>query len=338
MVGVIVAISETKEPSIPPRSPIGNCEIRPILAVTKDKEKNAGAMKSSILARFAAAGVALAVPGAAAHAGAEDFTFRRIVVTPAEGPRITVQIDPEEQARRLAPPQPADRPPPLATAPEAPNDAPPSARHGWFWAHVSPARDPGEGGSAGRYQRAMAVLGAPPEDGAPVPQPRLSHLQAIAAAHGAAILRASIGTRVSPALALAVIAVESSGRPEAVSHAGAQGLMQLIPATAERFGVSDAFDAAENIRGGIAYLDWLIGHFEGDVVLALAGYNAGEGAVRRAAGVPPYAETRDYVPRVLAAWDVARGLCRTRPELPSDGCVFVTGPTAEAGVARADGG
>ncbi len=331
---------ETDEPPSVLRSTNDNCEITPIRAVMKDKQKNAGAMQSSILARFAAAGAALAVFGATGgtvHAGGEDFTFRRITVAPADGPRITVQIDPEEQARRLAPrgssPRLQD-----AAPPATPEDTPPSARHGWFWALVTPGRDPGEGGSAARYQRAMAVLGAPPEGVAPVPQPRLSHLQAIAMQHGASILRASIGTRVSPALALAVIAVESSGRADAVSHAGAQGLMQLIPATAERFGVSDAFDAAENIRGGIAYLDWLLGHFEGDVVLALAGYNAGEGAVRRADGVPPFAETRDYVPRVLAAWEVARGLCRTRPELPSDGCVFVTGATAESGVARVDGG
>ena len=81
-------------------------------------------------------------------------------------------------------------------------------------------------------------------------------------------------------------------------------------------------DAEENIRGGVAYLDWLLGEFEGDALLALAGYNAGENAVKKHGGVPPYDETRAYVPKVLAAWDVARALCRTRPELPSDGCVF----------------
>jgi soluble lytic murein transglycosylase-like protein len=98
--------------------------------------------------------------------------------------------------------------------------------------------------------------------------------------------------------------------------------MQLMPATAERFGVEDAHDPAQNIRGGVAYLSWLLRHFDGDAVLALAGYNAGEGAVQRNDGVPPFAETRDYVPKVLAAWRVARGLCRTPPELPGDGCVF----------------
>ncbi len=132
----------------------------------------------------------------------------------------------------------------------------------------------------------------------------------------------TIDTGVSPALALSVMAVESSGRTAAVSSAGAQGLMQLIPDTAARFGVTDAFDPAQNIAGGIAYLDWLLEEFDGDVVLALAGYNAGEGAVVRAGGVPDYPETRGYVPKVLATWMLARSLCMTPPELPSDGCVF----------------
>jgi len=98
--------------------------------------------------------------------------------------------------------------------------------------------------------------------------------------------------------------------------------MQLMPDTAARFGVADALAPAANIGGGVAYLDWLIGEFGGDVILALAGYNAGEGAVRAHGGVPPFAETRDYVPLVLAAFDVARGLCKTRPELVTDACAF----------------
>jgi soluble lytic murein transglycosylase-like protein len=123
---------------------------------------------------------------------------------------------------------------------------------------------------------------------------------------------------------LAVIAVESGGDVAAVSGAGAQGLMQLMPVTAERFGVSDSFAADENIKGGVAFLDLLMKTFERDPILVLAGYNAGENAVKQAQGVPEYAETRDYVPKVLAAYAVARGLCRTPPELISDGCVFVT--------------
>lgn len=249
---------------------------------------------------------------------AEDFTFRRIAVAPPQdGRRITVQIDPDEQARRLAVPV-APAAPVRTPADSGPPPGPVASRHDWFWDRVPPERAATEG----RFQRAMEALANPPE-GRAVPQPGLQTLARIAREHNAAILSSTVGTRVSPALVLAVIAVESAGRAQAVSHANAQGLMQLIPATAERFGVRDAFDPGQNIRGGVAYLDWLMGEFGQDVVLALAGYNAGEGAVRRNNGVPPFAETRDYVPRVLAAWSVARGLCRTLPDLPGDGCVFV---------------
>jgi len=127
---------------------------------------------------------------------------------------------------------------------------------------------------------------------------------------------------VSPALALAVIAVESGGRADAVSHAGAEGLMQLMPAAAERFGVTDRKNAKESIQGGVKYLDRLMQDFDGDPVMVLAGYNAGENAVRKHGGVPPFAETRDYVPKVLAAFAVARGLCLTPPMLISDACAF----------------
>ncbi len=248
---------------------------------------------------------------------AQDFSFRRIAVAPRDGqPRITVQIDPEEQARRLA----VVRPTAPVVTPDQSAPRAPASGYAWFWDHVSPQLDDG----SGRFLKAIATLTSPP-GGNSVRAPRMQFLQDIAERHGADILRASVGTQVSPALALAVIAVESAGRGDAVSSAGAQGLMQLIPATAERFGVTDSFDTSQNIRGGIQYLDWLLRHFDNDVVLALAGYNAGEGAVRRNNGVPPFAETRDYVPKVLAAWMVARGLCATVPELPSDGCVFKIG-------------
>ena len=78
----------------------------------------------------------------------------------------------------------------------------------------------------------------------------------------------------------------------------------------------------QNIKGGVAYLDWLMKEFDRDPVMVLAAYNAGENAVKKNSGVPPYAETRAYVPKVLAAWTVARGLCLTPPELVTDGCVF----------------
>lgn len=281
-----------------------------------------------------ALGVAICAGACPAPALAEDFTFRRVQVgTPQDGRRITVQIDPQEQARRLAPPE---LPRSVDNGANGPQPGVPvrvaGAQHGWFWDHVSPARAATEG----RFVRAIAALGAAPE-GAPVPQPSLEALTRIARAHSPALLGATVETRVSPALALAVISVESSGRQQAVSPAGAQGLMQLIPATAERFGVADPFDPRQNIRGGVRYLDWLLREFDGDVVLALAGYNAGEGAVRRNNGVPPFAETRDYVPKVLAAWQVARGLCRTVPELPSDPCVFAL-PDPRVASAPASGG
>lgn len=224
------------------------------------------------------------------------------------GKRITVQIEPQA-------------PKPVAAAAPKSNGRATPARAGsydWFWADISPELAKS---SPGRLEPALIRLSKPPQ-GAGVRAPRLQSLQEIAKAQGIEILKSTVGTSVSPALALAVIAVESGGRADAVSGAGAQGLMQLMPATAERFGVSDSLSPAQNIRGGVKYLDWLLTKFDRDPILALAGYNAGENAVTKHGGVPPYPETRDYVPKVLAAFNVAKGLCRTPPELISDGCVF----------------
>lgn len=101
-------------------------------------------------------------------------------------------------------------------------------------------------------------------------------------------------------LALAVAAVESNFNPAAVSPKLAMGVMQLIPATAERFGVRKPFDAEQNIRGGLAYLRWLGKYYQGDIVRVIAAYNAGEKAVDSFSGIPPYAETMAYVARVLS--------------------------------------
>lgn len=127
--------------------------------------------------------------------------------------------------------------------------------------------------------------GAPPVHGvAPPPAEVVKMVKAMAPTYG-----------LDPQLVLAVIQVESAFRTDAVSPKDAAGLMQLIPETAERFAVRDVFDPQENLRGGMKYLRWLLAYFRGDVTLALAGYNAGEGAVDRHRGVPPYAETQSYV-------------------------------------------
>ena len=105
--------------------------------------------------------------------------------------------------------------------------------------------------------------------------------------------------QLDPNLVLAVVEAESGFNPKALSPKNAQGLMQLIPATAQRFGVADVWDPEQNLRGGMAYLRWLLDYFEGDVKLALAGYNAGEKAVDRHGGVPPYQETQTYVKRIM---------------------------------------
>lgn len=254
-------------------------------------------------------------------AAAGGHAFKRIKVSETlPGRRITVQIDPAAQAAYLdglpkVDPEGLD-PVPQDTAPLAPV-TPEGAKYGWFWDKV-PA---GIAEKDGRFPMAMASLGLGPE-GSSVPGPRLQALQQIADTYGTEILKATIGTQVSPALVLAVMSAESGGQADALSPKGAQGLMQLIPATAARFGVSDASDPAQNIKGGVAYLDWLMGEFDRDPLMVIAAYNAGEGAVTANGGVPPYVETRDYVPKVLAAWQVAQGLCATPPELMTDPCVF----------------
>jgi len=111
---------------------------------------------------------------------------------------------------------------------------------------------------------------------------------------------------LDPGLVLAVVSVESAFRPEAVSRKGAQGLMQLMPATAASLGVKDAFDPVENLDGGSRHLGSLLTLYGGDLVSALAAYNAGAGAVARHRGVPPYRETRAYVKKVLERYQAGK--------------------------------
>jgi soluble lytic murein transglycosylase-like protein len=119
---------------------------------------------------------------------------------------------------------------------------------------------------------------------------------------GALVHDASASSRVPPGLVRAVIMAESSGDPSAISLAGAQGLMQLMPATAAGCGIANAFDPPENVQCGTAYLHELLTRYHGNAVLAVAAYNAGPGAVDHYHGVPPYAETRAYVRRVISAY------------------------------------
>ena len=242
---------------------------------------------------------------------AQETTFRR-VKPPEAGTRkrITIQIDKTW-------PYETD-PPPVARTPPTEVAAPREATAEWFWDNISPdlsAADPA------RLGEALRVLNTNPTEKATV-DVDTKVLDTIMQTYGAEVLLATAGRKVSPALVVSVIAVESAGRPTAESPKGAQGLMQLIPATAARFGVKDANDPAENIRGGTAYLEWLLAQFKGDPILSLAGYNAGENAVRSNGGVPNFAETRAYVPKVLAAWDKARMYCQTLPRHVDDGCVF----------------
>ena len=258
---------------------------------------------------------------AESHRLQDDFTFRRVGVPQAGARnRINVQIAPRAPS---APSGPAAAGTgtvnvPTPGSPAIAGLAPAPSGVEWYWETISPSLDDADSFS---LEKAVQALDSAPA-GQGVPSPRLQGMTELANRYGVDILTATIGTDVSPALVLAVISVESAGRSDAVSSAGAQGLMQLMPPTAARFGVEDAFDARDNITGGTAYLHWLLNEFDNKVIYALAGYNAGEGAVRSNNGVPPYAETRAYVPKVLAAWEVARGLCMTPPELVTDGCVF----------------
>jgi soluble lytic murein transglycosylase-like protein len=128
------------------------------------------------------------------------------------------------------------------------------------------------------------------------------------------IARTALEHGIHPELVYAVASVESSFDPQARSVKGAQGLMQLMPETAERFGVANAFDPAQNVRGGVRYLRHLLDMFDGNVRLALAAYNAGENVVLSLGRVPPYTETRNYVARIIKKFGPGRGPYVGAPE------------------------
>ena len=174
----------------------------------------------------------------------------------------------------------------------------------------------------GRLEIALQEMDKAP-DGKGVPTPRLQTLQSIANQHGLDILRATVGTNVSPALVLALISVESAGQTQATSGAGAQGLMQLMPATAARFGVTDSMNPADNIKGGVAYLAWLMKHFDNDPILVLAGYNAGEGAFG-------FSKTR-YLTKILIPYSLPHIITGLRLSISVAWLVIVAGEMLSGG-------
>ena len=145
------------------------------------------------------------------------------------------------------------------------------------------------------------TVASEPQTGEPQPAGIDEAVDRIAAQH-----------RIEPQLIHSVIKVESNYNPNAVSSKGAQGLMQLIPSTANRFGVSNSFNPVENIQGGAKYLKYLLDLYGGSYPLALAAYNAGEGAVARYGGVPPYAETQTYLILVHKQLEEARKAAATK--------------------------
>jgi transglycosylase-like protein with SLT domain len=271
------------------------------------------AVFAGVIALAVSAGVGLA----------DTPSFKRVKpLTSSSRNLINIQVEPVAPVERVlsyVPDIPAATPefiPPPATTMAPGGD--PGGKTGWFWSSISPSLSAAR---SGRLLAALQIVSRHPGESA-ARIPKLDHLSKMAADYGEHILKATSGTRVSPALVLAVMSAESGGKASAKSSAGAVGLMQLMPATAKRFGVTDRTDPVQSIRGGVKYLDFLLAEFNGDALLALAGYNAGEGAVRSAGGVPNYAETRAYVPKVVAAWSQARLLCMTPPNRAMDSCLF----------------
>lgn len=246
-----------------------------------------------------------------------NFEAKRIK-PPQKGTAKRIQVQIEPRANPAVAPTSA----PIASEPVQPSDGGPASvvsAYDWFWDAIDTSLS---SASPARLLDSLELI-ATDQGRASLPAPRLQDLQNIAERFGTEILLATVGTEVSPAFALAVIYTESAGDPEAVSSAGAVGLMQLMPVTAERFNVAEVTSPAQNIRGGVQFLDVLMKQYNGDPVMVLSAYNAGQGAVRDHAGVPPFPETRNYVPKVLNTFALAKGLCTSPPLLVSDGCLFV---------------
>jgi soluble lytic murein transglycosylase-like protein len=165
--------------------------------------------------------------------------------------------------------------------------------------------------------RVKTVVRADPRTGklvrVVVATPQLAAQTAPVTTFGAIVERIAAEQSVPAELLHSVIQVESNYNPGAVSPKGAQGLMQLMPETARRFGVPNSFDPVENIQGGAKYLKYLLELYKGDYPRALAAYNAGEKAVARYGGIPPYVETRNYVTQVQSRVDARRKIDAAKP-------------------------
>jgi soluble lytic murein transglycosylase-like protein len=171
-------------------------------------------------------------------------------------------------------------------------------------AHYTNAPDTSAPGG-GLYQRISSLL----EESGKNNRAHAPAVKGNVAAFASHIEQAAGEAGIDAALVHAVITAESGYNPAAVSRTGAQGLMQLMPGTAKRYAVKDAFDPKQNIRGGTRYLRDLLDMFDNNVELAVAAYNAGENAViRHGRKIPPYRETQAYVPKVMRLYDKYRAL------------------------------
>jgi soluble lytic murein transglycosylase-like protein len=258
-----------------------------------------------LIASLLGVGLAVILTDSQAEAG---LLKNSVVVGDRSAMTILRTPKPGQRKRIRAPGKPASTP----RQPQA---------YDWFWEEYLAAES-----AAGpqRWSEALASLEARRASGGALFSE--SRLRDIAEKFQTQVATAARTHGVSEILLLAVIAVESAGEVKAASSKGAKGLMQLIPATARRFGVANSFDPAQNILGGAAYLDWLLKNFGEDPILALAGYNAGEGAVERYKGVPPYTETRDYVVKVFDALAAAQQLCGGPADTPRSTCGWPSAP------------
>ncbi len=245
--------------------------------------------------------------------GVADFTFKRLT-PPQDGQDglLNIQVEPQPEIQPVLSGR-VDPDKDLSLAPELVRTEAP-----WFWHRFATGL---QDGAPHRLELARTILEENPTERAAFGENPV-RIATIARDFGADILRASVEAQVSPALLLAVIEVESGGNPGKGAPTGPAGLMQLKPAVAHQFGIGNVMDPLENIIGGARYLEWLLDRFDGDALLALAAFHTAEPVVRGAGGIPNNPETRLYIPRVIAAWRLARDLCITPPVKATDGCVF----------------